>query len=58
MEPPQGFAFPGDPREWEKKNCSPQSSRRWEKRHAGPEALVRDRVRNVWGARPTGCPIL
>jgi hypothetical protein len=23
MEPPQGFAFPGDPREWEKKNCSP-----------------------------------
>ena len=22
MEPPQGFAFPGDPREWEKKNCS------------------------------------
>ena len=23
MEPPQGFAFPGDPREWERKNCSP-----------------------------------
>lgn len=23
MEPPQGFAFPGDPREWEKKNAKP-----------------------------------
>jgi hypothetical protein len=23
MEPPKGYAFPGDPREWEKKNSKP-----------------------------------
>ena len=31
MEPPQGFAFPGDPREWEKKNCSPAKLTRLER---------------------------
>ena len=39
MEPPQGFAFPGDPREWEKKNCSPARADPARREAAGIEEL-------------------